>query len=75
MTGKEKTVAQQEREPGLVVFKEALRDVVTSSPEALNIFADALEAELPTLRTDGTSASEIRNVIEAMRAAAEIVEA
>ncbi|MEK7638456.1 MAG: hypothetical protein AAB375_03470 [Patescibacteria group bacterium] len=64
---------QEERAPGLALFKEALRNIITSSPEVMNGFADQLEEELSTLDTD-EGKKAVQKAVEAIRAASLIVE-
>ncbi|OGZ06489.1 MAG: hypothetical protein A2942_01580 [Candidatus Lloydbacteria bacterium RIFCSPLOWO2_01_FULL_50_20] len=73
MSNQEEHIVNPEREKGFTEFKAALENVVVSSPEVLNEFADTLEAELYTLDT-ADSKSLVRNLIEVMRATAKTVE-
>jgi len=60
--------AQREGKPGLVAFHEAIKNVLTTSPEVLNAFADNLESELSSM-DDERRKRLISTAIEALRVA------
>lgn len=61
-----------ERERGLAEFIAGLQNIMSSSPEALSVFADDLQSELQTL-DESDSKQAVREAIEALRRAARII--
>lgn len=62
-----------EKAADLLKFKEAIKNVLTSSPEVLNEFANHLESEIYSLDTD-TSKDAARKTVEVIRETAKTLQ-